>query len=62
MERKTVAKVSGAIFAIIAVLHLLRAILGWQASIAGWDVPVWLSILPVVFMGWLAWENWKAGR
>lgn len=62
MDRKTVAKVSGAIFGIIAVLHLIRIILGWQLIFTGWEVPVWLSILPVVFMGWLAWVNWKAGK
>jgi len=35
------------IFFAVAMLHLLRIILGWSALIGGWAVPVWLSWLAI---------------
>lgn len=35
--------VSGAIFGLVACLHLARLVLGWQAQVGGWTVPFWLS-------------------
>lgn len=32
------------VFGMIGTLHLLRVIYGWEASIAGWSVPMWLSV------------------
>lgn len=45
MKLKAYLAVSGAIFALVAVLHLLRIVFGWQAVIGGWSVPMWLSWL-----------------
>lgn len=35
--------ISGAIFGIVAVLHLLRLALDWPAQIGNWSVPFWVS-------------------
>lgn len=35
--------ISGAIFGIVAVLHLLRLALDWPAQIGNWNVPFWVS-------------------
>lgn len=59
MDQKTVAVVSGVLFGLMALLHLLRLILGWEANIAGWNVPVWLSVVFLVVAAWLSWENLK---
>lgn len=40
---KTYLLVSGTIFGIVALLHLLRLAFGWPAEIAGWSVPGWVS-------------------
>ena len=37
------AFVSGAIFALVATLQLLRVLEGWQIVIAGVTVPMWAS-------------------
>ena len=46
--------VTGVIFALIALVHLLRIVLGWPASVGGWEVPMWLSWLGLVVTGFLA--------
>lgn len=59
MEQKTVAIVSGALFGVMALLHLLRVIWGWEAQVSGWAVPPWLSIIFLAVAAWLSWENLK---
>jgi hypothetical protein len=39
--------ISGALFAIVALVHVLRLALGWPAEIAGWAVPMWVSWIAV---------------
>jgi hypothetical protein len=40
--------VAGAIFALVALAHLVRAVMHWPIVIAGWIVPIWLSWLAFV--------------
>lgn len=54
--------VSTAIFGLIAVLHLARVLLGWDAAIGGWEVPMWLSWGAVVVAGFLAYTGYKHQR
>jgi hypothetical protein len=35
--------VSGAIFGMVAVLHVIRLLLDWPARIGTWSVPMWVS-------------------
>lgn len=56
MNRKTFSTVVGIIFSVIAVLHLLRAILGWNAVIGTFSVPMWLSWVAVVVAAYLAYS------
>jgi len=41
--------VSGAVFALVAVAQLIRALAGWPVQIGTLDVPVWFSY--VAFAG-----------
>ncbi len=43
--------VAGAIFLIVAGLHVLRLLLGWEAVIGGWQVPRWVSWPALVLAG-----------
>ena len=40
--------VSGGLFAIVALVHVLRLALGWPAEIAGWAVPMWVSWIALI--------------
>ncbi len=59
MTQKTYLKVTGLLLTAGAVVHLLRVLLGWEASIAGWSVPTWLSLIAVVLAGYLAYSAYK---
>ncbi len=59
MKQKTYLQVTGLLFTVGAVIHLLRVLMGWEASIAGWDVPGWISIVAVVAAGYLAYSAYK---
>ena len=48
------ALVSGVFLAIVAIAHLVRAVLGWPIVIADVTVPVWCSTAAFVFTGGLA--------
>ena len=59
MDQRTYNIVTAALFLIIAVLHLLRVILGWPARIGGLDIPVWASWLALVVTGGLAYFGFR---
>lgn len=62
MSLKVYLKTAGTIFLIIAVLHLLRLVLGWNAVLEGWSVPLWLSAVALVVAGYLAYEGFRLNK
>ena len=54
MSQKTFTTLASVIFGIIALLQLLRIVLGWPAEIGGWAVPMWVSWIAVVVAGSLS--------
>lgn len=50
------------IFALVAVLHVLRLIFGWEAVINGMVVPIWASVLAIIIAGGLAVMLWRESR
>jgi len=48
MKTKAYLIVSTIIFALVAVAHLVRFVLGWSAQIGTWDIPLWLSMLAIL--------------
>ncbi|MBI3036750.1 hypothetical protein HYY73_03285 [Candidatus Woesearchaeota archaeon] len=62
MNKKTFSTVVGVIFAVIAVLHLLRAVLGWQAVIGTFSVPMWLSWAAIIVSVFLAYTAFKLAK
>ena len=54
MTLQTFARVSGAVFSLVALLHLLRLIFRWEAVIGGWTVPMWVSWVGIALAGALA--------
>ena len=54
MDQKTFDIVAGAIFAALALVHVLRILMGWPAMIGGWNVPMWLSWIGLVVAGVLS--------
>ena len=46
--------VTATLFLVMAIVHLLRIILGWQVEIGGFSIPFWVSWLAVPVAGALA--------
>ncbi len=41
-------RISGAVFGLIALLHVLRLLRHWPAQIADWTVPIWVSWIAIL--------------
>lgn len=52
--RSASSLVSGILFALMAIVHILRLALGWVWTCNGYDVPMWWSIAGVVVLGLMA--------
>jgi hypothetical protein len=50
------------IFAIVAIVHLLRLIYGWEVTLNGVAVPLWASVLGIVIAAGLAVMLWRESR
>jgi hypothetical protein len=46
--------VTATLFLVVAIMHLLRIIFGWQVEIGGLSIPFWVSWLGVLVAGGLA--------
>ena len=49
-------------FGVVALVHLARGILGWQAFVYDFKIPVYFSYLAALILGFLAWQMYDASR
>lgn len=59
MSNNKFRKTAGTVFVVVAAVHALRVINGWDVMIGGWALPMWVSWFAVVFAGWLAYSGLK---
>ncbi|MBI2613889.1 MAG: hypothetical protein HYW62_03875 [Candidatus Levybacteria bacterium] len=62
MKQEAYIKVTGIIFSVVTILHVLRLILGWDVILGGWQLPVWLSFVGVALGGFLAYSAFKFSK
>ena len=62
MSKKTFFTVSGAVFLLIALFHLLRIIQEWRVTLDGSVVPFWISWVAVIAGLYLAYQGLKHRR
>jgi hypothetical protein len=62
MTKKDITKAAGYLMATVAVLHGIRAIMGWEILIDGWVLPVWASAIAFVVVGYLGLRLLKSGK
>jgi TRAP-type C4-dicarboxylate transport system permease small subunit len=62
MNRNTYLTVTATLFLVMAIAHLLRIILGWQAEIGGLNIPFWVSWLALPVTGALAYYGFTQKR
>src|SRR5215831_19506021 len=56
-DQRSFSLLAGIIFTIIALLHLVRIIYGWDPVVEGWTVPKWISWVALVVAGYLGYEG-----
>ena len=56
---KPFATATVAIFALVAIVHLVRLLAGWSVSVNWIDIPMWVSVIALVFAGGLALGLWR---
>ena len=62
LNRKTYITVTATLFLVVAIMHLLRIIFGWQVEIGGLSIPFWVSWLGVLVAGALAYFGFTQRR
>ncbi len=62
MDTTRYARLAGAVFALVAILQLARAAMGWSVSFDGTAIPIWASWFAAVVAGVLAWLGLTATR
>ena len=62
MNATSYARLAGAVFAVVALLQLARALAGWSVAFEGTAIPVWASWIACVVAGALAWLGFTASR
>ncbi|MCZ6490150.1 MAG: hypothetical protein O7A06_06430 [Acidobacteria bacterium] len=62
MNQKTFSRTASVIFSLVALLHGLRLVFGWEAIIAGWMAPPWASGVAVLMAGYLSYEGLRLSR
>lgn len=61
MTSRMYAAITGFIFLVIAIVHLLRIVFGWQAVIEGRALPMWASWIALFVAGYLAYQGFRLG-
>ena len=59
MDKKTYYTFTTLLFLIIAIVHALRVLNGWNAVIGGWPVPMGISYIAVLLGAYLAWTGYQ---
>ncbi|WP_065750074.1 hypothetical protein [Bradyrhizobium paxllaeri] len=62
MNMRTFCTLAAAIFALIALLQLIRIVMGWSVALNGVDVPFWPSWIAVVVAAALSLVGFRATR
>jgi hypothetical protein len=62
MSDKAFSATAATIFGIVALVHLLRLIMGWSIVIDAWAVPMWLSWVGLLVAGALSYFGMRLAR
>lgn len=62
MTEQTFVRVAAVICSLVALLHVARLVLGWDAVIGEWRVPMWFSWVALGVAGWLAYTAIRLSR
>ncbi len=59
---KPFTTIAAVVFALVALLQLLRFVSGWQVTVNGLTIPIWSSAIAFVVAAALAVMLWREAR
>ena len=59
MSQHVFSLIAAVVFGLIALAHVVRLVFGASVVIQDFSIPMWGSMLAVVFMGFLAYEGFR---
>jgi hypothetical protein len=59
---KPVTLIAVVVFSLVALLQLLRLVLGWEVTVNGVTIPLWASAIAFVIAGGLAVMLWRESQ
>lgn len=59
---KPFSSIAAVVFALVAIVQLLRFVLGWEVVINGISIPLWVSAIAFVVATGLAATVWREAR
>ncbi len=62
MIEKPFTTVTVFVFIVVASVHVLRLLYGWEVLINGAEVSMWISVLGAIIAGGLAFAVWRELR
>ena len=62
MTQRIFSLVTAVLFFLIALLHAVRVVRGWQVTIEGAVVPIWISWVGLAVAAYLAYEGFRLAR
>jgi uncharacterized membrane protein len=62
MTQRTFSLITAVLFFLIALLHAVRLLGGWQVTIEGAVVPIWISWIGLVIAAYLAYQGFLLSK
>ena len=62
MRAKRFLRMTGTLFALVALAHLVRLVMGWSVVVGGQAIPMWVSIVALIGASVLSWLGLRLSR
>jgi len=62
MTHRTFSLVTGILFLLVALLHAIRLLRGWQVSVEGAAMPIWISWIGLAVAAYLAYQGFRLSK
>jgi uncharacterized membrane protein len=62
MTQRTFSLITAVLFSLIALLHAVRLLRGWEVNIEGAVVPIWISWIGLAIAVYLAYEGFRLAK
>jgi uncharacterized membrane protein len=62
MTQQTFSLTTAVIFSLMALLHAVRLLRGWQVTLADAVVPIWISWIALAIAVYLAYEGFRLAK